>query len=262
MLLPSLTDWDNTRQGLHAAAQVIGAVRAATAEPQPNYTHLGLLVDPVGLTTGPLPGVGELVLQFGAQAILYKPPDREPAGFALAQHTQRSLADAVETGLSALGHPVALNRDKITGDALLTIDAAQAARYARALNAVADTMARFYETLPGEKTPLIVWPHGFDLSFLWFATATASEEAPHLAFGFSPYSAGLGRPYFYTYAYPVPDGLLDLKLPPLTRWQTEGWTGTVTAYDDLTSMPDFAVTIFHIFRAIYLGVSPLLAPSS
>jgi hypothetical protein len=203
-----------------------------------------------------------LALDFAAGAILYTPPDREPAGFALIQHTQRSLANAVEAGLSALGHPVTFRRDKLAGDAVLAVDPDQAAGYARALYTIADTIARFRATLPGETSPLIVWPHGFDLSFLWFATERASEDAPHMAFGFSPYSAGLARPYFYTYAYPVPEGMLNLRLPPLTRWQTEGWTGTVTAYDDLTAMPDFAVTIVHIFRAMYLGVAPLLAPSA
>ena len=121
MLLPPLTDWDETRRGLHAAAQVIGAVRAAVAEPLPNYAHLGLAVDPAGLTTGPLPGVGELALDFAAGTLLYTPPDREPAGFALIQHTQRSLANAVDAGLAGEEQMIGQSGVRVSPDLYLAL---------------------------------------------------------------------------------------------------------------------------------------------
>ena len=179
-------------------------------------------------------------------------------GFALAQHSQTSLADAVEKSLTDLGHPTTLKRDKITGNAIFTMDADAAADYARVLFLLHETFLSFRESLPGEKSRLVVWPHGSDLSFLWFASEVTSEEAPHMAFGFSPYSAGLERPYLYTYAHPVPDGLTDLALPDQTSWHTAGWTGTITRYDALLAQPDPVNTIENLLRQLFTQVSPLL----
>jgi hypothetical protein len=258
MPLPALSNWGTTRTALHQAAQVVGAVRAAVAAPEPNWAHLGLRVLPEGLTTGVLPAIGELVLDFRTLTILYKPTNQHQVGFALAQHSQISLADAVENTLNALGHSTALKRDKITSDTVFDMDADTAADYARVLFLLHEILRSFRESLPGEKSRLVVWPHGFDMSFLWFASEVTSEQAPHMAFGFSPYSAGLERPYLYTYAYPVPDGLTDLALPDQTSWHTDGWTGTVTPYDALVDEPDPVTAIETLLRHLFTQVSLLL----
>jgi hypothetical protein len=258
MSLPALIGWENTRAALHQAAQVVGAVRAAVAPPESNWTHLGLRVVPRGLTSGVLSAVGELLLDFVTPAIVYDPPGQKPVTFALGQRTQQSLADAVEQGLATSGHPVALKRGKITAKAPFAFDPRLAADYAQVLYALAETFRVFRDELPSQKSPLVVWPHGFDLSFLWFATAEASEQAPHVAFGFSPSSPGLDRPYLYSYVYPLPEGLTDRDLPPYTHWHTEGWTGTVTPYDDLAGRDDAAAVVADTLRALYASLSPVV----
>ena len=37
--------------------------------------------------------------------------------------------------------------------------------------------------LNGPMTPIVVWPEHFDLSFLWFASAQATDRFPHMNFG-------------------------------------------------------------------------------
>jgi hypothetical protein len=259
MPLPALSGWEDTRAALHRAAQVIGAARATVATPEPNWTHLGLRVVPRGLSTGPLPAVGDLVLDFPKLAVVYHSPEGKSVTFALGRHTQKSLADAVENGLMASGHPISLKRDQISDDAMPAADLVLAADYAHVLYVLFETFGEFRAELPGQKSPLIVWPHGFDLSFLWFATGDASEEAPHMAFGFSPGSPGLDRPYIYSYVYPIPEGLTDHELPALTRWHTEGWTGTVIAYDDLAGTDDAAAVVAATLRVLYTSLSPTLS---
>jgi len=263
MALPALANWERTRIALHRAAQVIGAVRAAVAEPEPNWVHLGLLATPDGVTTGDLPHVGEVALDFKNLAVRYQPleqpPGQDPVTLPLAQQTQGALADEVEQALAAAGHPVTLRRDKLTHTGAFAADAATAADYAQVLYPMADMLERFRASLPGGKSRLVVWPHGFDLAFLWFATEKQSEEAPHMAFGFSPYSAGIERPYLYSYASPAPAGMTKLALPPLTRWHTEGWTGTVTDYDALRQASDPIETAGSVLRNLYEKISPLVS---
>ena len=257
MALPKLTNWDTTRTALHQAAQVVGAVRAAVATPEPNWGHLGLLIVPDGLTTGVL-SIGELILDFRTLTILYNPTNQDQVSFTLARHSQKSLADAIENALTRSGHPTVLKRDRITGDSAFDMNAEAAADYARVLFLLYEIFRSFRESLPGEKSRLVVWPHGFDLSFLWFATEVTAEEAPHMAFGFSPYSAGLERPYLYSYAHPAPDGLTDLELPDQTNWHTQGWTGTVTRYDALVTESDPVAVIEAILRQLFARIAPLL----
>ncbi len=258
MILPALINWTDTRTALHQAAQVIGGVRAAVAPPEPNYLHLGLSPIPEGLTTGALPGMGELVLDFGALAVFYHPPEHDPVGFALARHSQVTLADALEEGLSLLGHPVTLKRDKVAGTAVFHANPDIAAAYARVLARVTAVLDRVQASLPGQTSRVTVWPHGFDMSFLWFATDNATEFGPHMSFGFSPYSDGFERPYVYAYAHPVPAGMTLLHLEEPAYWYSAHWTGAVIPYDSLIGVEDPDAVIEQQLRAIHAAVAPLL----
>ncbi|MBN2306105.1 MAG: hypothetical protein JXQ72_16600 [Anaerolineae bacterium] len=258
MRFPALLDWDDTRTGLHRTAQILGAIRAAAVEPEPNWVHRGLTVLPNGLTTGAISSVGEFILDFTSQSVIFDPPDHEAVGFALARRSQVSLADAIMQTVITLGYDVPLKREAITSKALLRINPITATHYASVLHRLAELLGRFRASLPGEKSPVIVWPHGFDLSFMWFATEEASEEAPHMAFGFSPSSAGLDRPYLYTYPYPLPPGVTKLDPPPAAHWHSQNWTGAIIKYDDLIRETNPEAVIEHAFRTIYAMITPLL----
>lgn len=257
-LPPIPAGWAATRSALHRAAQVIGAVRAGVAEPEPNWTHLGLRAIPTGLTSGELPGVGELALHFADLSIHYVPPEGDPVRIALDGHTQPALLAAVEQALKAAGHPVTPKRDKIGGEEPLAGDSSVAATYAVALHSLFRVLEQVRASLPGQTSRVVVWPHGFDAAFLWFATDEATEDAPHMAFGFSPYSAGLERPYLYSYAYPRPDGLTDTALPAPARWHTNGWTGALIPYDSLVGGAAPGTTLPGLLREIHARIAPLL----
>jgi hypothetical protein len=259
--LPALNDWEGTRIGLHQATQVAGAVRKALAAPEPNWTHLGMRVIPEGLTTGQLPGLGEIVVSFVERSLIHRLDGKNVLHIPLEGHHQISLADALAEGLAASGHSLTLDRAKITSDAPFQIDERAARDYAQALNAVAGTLQELRRTLPGQRTPVVVWPHGFDISFLWFATDEASEQAPHMSFGFSPGSQGLDRPYVYSYAYPIPEGLTDLPLPDPARWHASYWIGAIIDYDSLRDHPEPWEVVKRNLRTIFETVAGLLKPA-
>lgn len=251
MPLPSLKQWEMTRAGLHQAAQVLGAVRQQVAEPLPNYLHLGLQVCPEGLTTGPLPFGGELILDFARHAIRYAQDGVQSEQIPLARHNQVSLADAVLVTLTSAGHALLLDRAKLAGQTPFVIEAGLAADYASALNRIHTAMSRFRSALHLPTSPLVLWPHNFDLAFLAFANPEQTDTKLHAGFGFEPRSPGLERPYFYTYIRPTPDALTSETLPPPARWHTEGWTGVVFDYDDISSRDDPERVIQTLFDDIY-----------
>jgi hypothetical protein len=258
MSLPALSNWESTRTALHQAAQVIGGVKKAVAHPLPNYAHLGLFVVPTGVTTGKLPDGSELAVDFTQQAITTALPGQTPAAVPLAGHTQMTLTDALVKVLADKGHAVQPDRTKITGTSTFDVNPALANEYAPALYSIFTSIARFRARLLGGMSPMVIWPHGFDLSFLWFARGLNEGQDPHLNFGFSPGSAGFPRPYVYLYAHPMPNGLLDVKLPAPARWYQGGWTGAVIDYDGLAALPDHEAALEGTLTGIFAAVSPLV----
>lgn len=259
MALPDLTvDWPATRQALHQAAQILGAVRAAVAPPQINYLHLGLKVSPGRLTTGPLGALGEWQLDLRTQTLRWYPIGGLPVALPARGVTQRALTGTVVRVMAHAGHHPPIDRARLGGEEPLAPNPATAAAYGDALTAIYAVLERLRAALPGAKTPPVVWPHGFDLSFLWFPRRIESEEAPHMSFGFSPASAGLDRPYFYAYAHPVPAGMTALPLPDPARWHTSGWTGLVLPYDAVAPRDDAQDTIARILRGVFEQIAPQL----
>src|SRR5687767_2142966 len=110
MPLPTLTDWNETKTGLHQASRVVGAIRKAAAEPEPNWLHLSLRAVPEGLTTDVLPDVGEFVLNFSERAVIHTQDGKESARFSLEGHTPHSLTDALGAYLAEQGHTLELDR--------------------------------------------------------------------------------------------------------------------------------------------------------
>lgn len=242
-----LFDWEATRDALHQAAQVLNAIKVPATDRQPNALHHSLTPDAAALKTGKLNFGGELRLDFlasGGTAITFS---GEESGFSVpvAGHTQKSLLQAVLDALANLGHSVSPRLDAIEHDTPLQLDSNLVGNYAVTLDSIYDEMARFRGHLLGTMTPIVVWPHHFDMAFLYFLSGHDEHSDPHINFGFSPQSPGFPRPYFYVYRYPMPEGLLGTSLPEVARWHTEGWTGVVIDYDA------FIKTYYHERRLAY-----------
>ncbi|MBN8620328.1 MAG: hypothetical protein J0L63_15570 [Anaerolineae bacterium] len=251
MSLPALQDWDATRNALHQAAQVVGAVRKSRINALPNYAHLGLFVTKSGLSTGALTEEDHLLLDMQQQAVIYTCPAGSIHVVPIRDHTQVSLTDAVLQAMTDAGHPASIDRSKLTGTDLLSIRPDAASQYGNALYSLYSSLARVRGRLMGSMSPLIVWPHGFDLSFLWFKRGFEERTDPHLNFGFSPGSTGLPRPYVYAYAYPLPATFFDIGLPEGARFNIDPWKGIVIDYDWLTGLDDHEHVLEDMLYPIY-----------
>jgi len=75
----------------------------------------------------------------------------------------------------------------------------------------------------GLTSPILVYPHHFDLSLVWFP----NNDEKQLSLGWSTGDETIAEPYLYL------TGLEQRKLPEGVFWQTEGFTGAVLPYDAL-----------------------------
>jgi hypothetical protein len=176
----------------------------------------------------------------------------------IAAHTQTTLMDAVLDAMAKAGHPANPDRGKINGTDSLPLHPGVAEEYHIALYSIYTAMARFRARLFGPMSRMVVWPHGFDLSFLWFTEGLDESKNPHMNFGFSPGSPGFDRPYLYAYAHPLPPGFFDIPIPAGARWQKEGWTGIVIDYDTLIGEEHVEAELEKRLLDIHAAVAPLL----
>jgi hypothetical protein len=283
MKLPYLSGWERSSHSLHAAAQLLGAIRQLVQDPVQNYLELALRIERNGLSTGVLPSDGMVLLDWKQAALVYTPKHGAPVTVPLAEQSQGSLLEALLIAMHERGDALvertadhvsytgaflaALDRrnhvfkpkpGELIGDALLHVDPQTSAEYGAALYHVFTAVARFRARLAGPQTPIVVWPEHFDLSTLWFPTDDRSDDAPSMNFGFSPFDATTERPYLYAYAYPMPDNFAQLPLPAPAQWHTEGWNGAFVAYDDLIRSDDPEVLIESLCEAIYALLAPTL----
>lgn len=259
MILSTLQNWESTRQTLHQAAQVIGGIKKVSVQPLLNYAHLGLYVTKDGLTTGSLSDGGELLLNFITSSVVYTCPKGDVSTVPLQDHSQSSLTESVLKVMADAGHPAAnVDRASLDDQTLFALNPTIAADYQEALYAIYTAIARFRARLFGSVSPVIVFPHGFDLSFLWFKRGSEERTDPHLNFGFSPGSAGFPRPYIYSYASPLPEGYFDVTLPAPARFTRDSWKGIVIDYDTLVSESDPETVIEQALIQIHAAVAPLL----
>lgn len=180
MWLPLSTGWESTRDGLQWASQVLGAIRVAGVEAQPHDLQYSLEVTRGGVTTGPLVNGVELRLNYGAATVRILDGERSLAQVGLAKLSQISLLDALLEQLAAAGKPVEPSRKKIVHDKPFEVDAELAGHYAEAQAQITAALRSFREAVDGASSPVVLWPHHFDVAFLRFTTAIHELIVPRM----------------------------------------------------------------------------------
>jgi hypothetical protein len=108
-------------------------------------------------------------------------------------------------------------------------------------------------------SPIVIWPHHFDMAFIWFTTENMDEhKAPHLAIGFAPFSDGLNRPYFYGYGWSQETGYVQVELDPPAQAITEAYTGLYAEYDTLRTEDNMNQIIEDMLLAYHRKASAVL----
>ena len=89
-------------------------------------------------------------------------------------------------------------------------------------------------TNTGSTSPILLFPHHFDASLVWFPDDTEKQ----LSFGFSTGDETITEPYFYSTAYPEPPEFTNIELPEHAFWQHQDFSGAVITYNVLAEKPD------------------------
>jgi hypothetical protein len=105
----------------------------------------------------------------------------------------------------------------------------------------------------GVTSPILLYPHHFDLSLVWFP----HDDEQQLALGFSTGDGNVPEPYLYLTAYPEPDGFTAIELAAGAYWQEEGFSGAVLPYAELQASADPEALFDQFAGRMFAAARPL-----
>lgn len=247
-ILPPLpyADWLPTKTTLHLYCQIVGKVRLALMPPLNHWWHVTLYPSARGLTTRSVPdgrgGAFEIVLDLVDHRLEIETSRGDRRSFPLAGQPVADFHRQLFAALGELGveaaidprpfdmgveTPFAADREHHAWDR----DAI--ARFWRVLLWSTEVIERFAGRFAGKATPVHLFWHSFDLAYTRFSGRRAPEmpdagrvsrEAySHevVSFGFWPGDESLPEPAYYSYVWPVPEGVADRALrPAAAEWST------------------------------------------
>jgi len=259
----TLNDWKGTRDTLQKYAQMVGAIRENSTKPYPHWWHISLLVTENGLTTTPLPVVKDstdktfkVILDFQNHKLRIESNYRELKQISLTGQSLGALCDETCSLLTDIGVNPSVDKSKFMDGKQGKYNPEFVTKYWRALKEVNELLNKLRDELGGERSPVQLWPHHFDLSMSWFSGRLVPGKDPNdaesskeqMMFGFSTGDDGMPDAYFYITAYPIPEGFPNFDLPEGARWNTSGFQGGVMMYDTFANSNNPGVTLLNYFK--------------
>lgn len=273
----SYADWSATCDTLHAHTQVLGklAVKLAPAEPQ--LQHAALRLTARGWETAPLPapdGSGALVaaLNLHSHEAVAEHSDGRVRRVALTPN--RPVGEMTRELLGAIGElvgPVAIDPtpQEVSwtvpldeDDEHATYDGDQVATYFAMATQAALVLADFRAPYRGRSTPVNAWWGSFDLAASLFSGERAEPpsndfimrnamDSQEVAVGWWPGDGRYGKPAFYAYAHPAPEGFAGGDLAPAAGGWNEELGEYVLDWGDVVASDDPHATALEFARAAF-----------
>ena len=265
--------WKDTAATLHMWTQIVGKTRLALTPLKNHWWNVPLYVSARGLTTSAIPWRGgELEIEFDLHNhILELRRTDEPSVVFLLENLSVAdfYAEYVETlgelGIPAkiwpmpveIADPIRFDQDTIHA----SYDPDAVARFHQVLMRIDAVLKRFSTGFQGKISPVHFFWGSFDLCVTRFSGRRADgpprpdrmqqEAYSHevISAGWWPGNGGYGKPAFYCYAAPVPEGLAGTKIP-CGAWDP-ALGEFLLSYDDVRGSADPDATLLAFLESTY-----------
>ena len=241
-----------TRDRLRDAALVLSSLQRGFLPEHPRQWQYGLEVHMRGLLTQEFNVQGEATR--ASIDLVRRKVRLGAAAWRLDEYDGPELFKNVRVWLESKDSAVQLEEPKFRRPAA-PFDKEQAAAYAEALWWL-DKQFRVLKAgiAEGVTSPILLYPHHFDLSLVWFP----HDNERQLGIGWSGGDKTISEPYLYLTAYPEPAGFTKLELPPEAHWQSEDFSGAVLPYAALAASAQPAELFERFARGAFTAARPLL----
>lgn len=246
--LPKLIaeDFNPTRDYLQNVALAIGSLQRAFVPQHPRDWQYGLEVNMRGISTQPFDIAG--IETRGLIDLVKHKVRLGETHWKLEEYAGPEILKNIRVWLESNNTRVELEEPEFLKASEYNFD--QAESYAEALWWM-DKQFRIIkdEIKSGVTSPILLYPHHFDLSLVWFP----QDDDKQFGLGWSTGDGTIAEPYVYFTAYPDLDGFTDIDLPDGAYWQKHGFTGAILPYSVLQSSaePDILLQKFagNLFKA-------------
>jgi len=271
---------------LHLFSQVLGKVPTALLPWRNHGWHLTLHVTPRGLATEPVhapEGMFTLTLDLAGHQFVYEDSTRRMSA-SLGPTNVADFHALVMEILAKAGHDISIHAAPNEIEPATPFaedreprayDRDSAARLLGALQAADRVFRRFRSAFLGKVSPVHFFWGSFDLAVTRFSGRPAPLHPggiPHLpdavtreayshevsSAGFWPGGAGAeGGPFFYSYAYPSPEGFASSAVrPEAARWDA-ALGEFVLDYEAVRTAPDQDEALLHFLASTYEAAADL-----
>jgi hypothetical protein len=269
-----LNDWKETRDTLHKYSQMVGAIRETMSDPHPHWWHISLLVSKCGLTTTSIRKTRdpaddqsfEVSLDLEKHKLKVESSFREEMQIALTGQSLSALCDETCALLTDIGVHTPIERPSFIDGSPRKYNQEKARNYWNALEEINRIMNKFRAELSGERSPVQLWSHHFDLSMSWYSGRLIPDKDPddaessqeQMMFGFSTGDDGIPDAYFYIIPYPTPESFPNFDMPEGARWNAEGFSGGVLMYETLLKSDNPEELLLNYFRTFQKAGAELM----
>ncbi len=256
---PSLpyAEWQDTCATLHMWTQIVGKIRLSYAPRENHFWHAALHVTPRGLTTSPIPAGSRtfaVTFDFVNHCLDIDTSDGICRTMALYP---RSVADFYAELISVLRtigleisifltpqevpDPIPFDEDTIHA----SYEQNAVERFRQILVQTDRIFKEFRGRFIGKSSPVIFWWGSFDLAVTRFSGRRAPERpgADYItreayshecsSVGFWPGNGGFGKPAFYAYTAPPPEGYGEGRVRPTAAYYDSILGEFLLPYDDV-----------------------------
>jgi hypothetical protein len=255
--------------------QVVGKVRLAQTPLINHWWNVPLYVSARGLTTTAMPYGNtffEMEFDFIDHKLVITSSDGGTATVALEPKSVAAFYQETMAALRGLGFEVHIWKtpveipDPIPFDQdhqHASYDPEYVNRFWRILRASDRVMHEFRSRFIGKCSPVHFFWGSFDLAVTRFsgkpapprpdADVITREAYSHevISHGWWPGQGPLGKPAFYSYTAPAPDGLSETKVPPEQTFYRNDMGLFLLLYEDFRNAPDPDATLMEFLQSTY-----------
>jgi hypothetical protein len=270
-----LDEWEPTRATLHMWTQIVGKIRLAQTPLVNHWWNVPLYVSARGLTTTAMPYGStffEMEFDFIEHNLNIKCSDGEKRAVKLAPKSVAKFYEETMAVLNELGlrvkiwtmpveipDPIPFDQDQQHE----SYDPIHANRFWQVLRNADRVMQEFRSRFIGKCSPVHFFWGSFDLAVTRFSGRLAppkpeadpitKEAYSHevISHGWWPGQGPLGRPAFYSYTAPAPDGLADAKIRPEKAFYSKDMGEFLLFYDDVRNAENPDATLMEFLQSSY-----------
>ena len=237
-------DWHTSLQAHRAYSALLGKIKLSIAPVQKHWWHAALSPTFNGLSTGALAKQDidfELNLDILNSSLCIKFRDDVDVIIPLIGQSNASLFNEIKSTLTEKGVSLSIDESIVNNTEYTEYSSNDSRFIANALFFVTKSFRKVRYAQRNETGPVVLWPHHFDVAFLWFSgrlipdgdpmDAENSDEQMNIGFLFGDDS--IPEPYFYITAFPWQESFKDTALPQGAYWNKEGFNGAILPWSVL-----------------------------